>query len=295
MTTYKITDLPQNTTGIDSADVVVIVDTSEDQTQRTTVKEMVSSIVDSDFIQANIPEYITDFNFIQSGRIDLASGGTLNARIATADFEGSTVNFNSASIMGLSPTINNQIDTHLNKDSATQDAFLKWNGTDYQFTNFISGRLATDQLEIDIQGSINARTATLDFRDTTVLFSGATVGGLDLSSGMSDTVSAPNYREGVYIDSATSGTVQLTPETASIQMFIVSSTTTFDVDSASFLSGESMTMHIKNVVSSPITWASNIKWVGGSSPSLNDTNGTYFVSVWRVADDFYGAYAGRAY
>jgi hypothetical protein len=116
----------------------------------------------------------------------------------------------------------------------------------------------------------------------------------ELVGSLSGTVTAPNYQEGVSENTSTSGTVTLDPSLGSIQIFTVVSTTTFSL-TADFESGESMTMHIKNTSSSPISWDAGIIWVGGSAPTLNDSNGTYFVSVWKAGTEYFGSYAGRAY
>jgi hypothetical protein len=116
----------------------------------------------------------------------------------------------------------------------------------------------------------------------------------DLTSSLDTRVSAPNYQEGIYENSSVSGTVLLSPKLGSIQDLTVTGTTTFDL-AADFDSGESCTLHIQNPSSNAISWTSSILWIGGSAPSLNDSNGTYMVSVWRVGSNYYGAYGGRAY
>lgn len=116
----------------------------------------------------------------------------------------------------------------------------------------------------------------------------------DLTSSLDTPVSAPNYQEGVYENSSASGTILLSPKLGSIQAISVSATVVFDLAS-DFVSGESCTLHIQNPSSNSISWTSGILWIGGSAPSLNDSNGTYMVSIWRVGSSYYGAYGGRAY
>ena len=116
----------------------------------------------------------------------------------------------------------------------------------------------------------------------------------DLTSNLESPVSAPNFQEGVYENSSAGGTVLLSPKLGSIQAYTVSSQITFSL-SSDFVSGESCTLHIQNPYSNAISWDAGILWIGGTAPSLSDSNGTYMVSVWRVGSNYYGAYGGRAY
>ena len=116
----------------------------------------------------------------------------------------------------------------------------------------------------------------------------------DLTSSLDAPVSAPNFQEGVYENSSAGGTIMLRPKLGSIQAFSVSSHITFSLAS-DFDSGESRTLHVQNPFSNAISWDAGILWIGGSAPSLNDSNGTYMVSVWRVGSSYYGSYGGRAY
>ena len=116
----------------------------------------------------------------------------------------------------------------------------------------------------------------------------------NLTSTLEATVSAPNFQEGVYENSSAGGTVLLRPKTGSIQAYTVAANITFSLAS-DFESGESCTLHVQNPYSNAISWDAGILWIGGSAPSLNDSNGTYMVSLWRVGSNYYGAYGGRAY
>ena len=116
----------------------------------------------------------------------------------------------------------------------------------------------------------------------------------DLTSNLEAPVSAPNFQEGIYINNSAGGTVLLSPKNGSIQAYTVTANITFSLAS-DFESGESCTLHVQNPYSNAISWNTGILWIGGSAPSLNDSNGTYMVSVWRVGSSYYGAYGGRAY
>ena len=116
----------------------------------------------------------------------------------------------------------------------------------------------------------------------------------DLTSNLEAPVSAPNFQEGIYINNSAGGTVMLRPKTGSIQFYVVSSHITFSL-ATDFDEGESCTLHVQNPFSNAISWNSGIVWIGGSAPSLNDSNGTYMVSVWRANSIYFGAYGGRAY
>ena len=89
------------------------------------------------------------------------------------------------------------VDAHLNRATAADNEVLSWNGADYDWvaqssggsslSNIadagygvdITGKAAlTDGIDIDIGGSINAAGTSIDFQNTTISFSGASIGGL---------------------------------------------------------------------------------------------------------------------
>ena len=124
---------------------------------------------------------ITDVNDIYAARgfIDTVESNDLKVQTGTADFEGSIVNFGSATITGsgFSTASNNAVDNHINVSTANAGEFVKWTGTDYEWTDLVSGRLATDQLQVDTGGSIAfmGPGGTLDVQDAIVVFSGSDV------------------------------------------------------------------------------------------------------------------------
>jgi predicted RecA/RadA family phage recombinase len=99
---------------------------------------------------------------IQTTTLNLGTGGSINAALGTMDFSNSTVVFSGANITGLS-----------NSDVGLANIADNAQGV------VVNGKVAAGSLDIGTSGSINAQLATLDFRDTLVNFSGATVGGLD--------------------------------------------------------------------------------------------------------------------
>ena len=99
---------------------------------------------------------------IQTTTVNVATGGSISAQLATLDFTNTTVNFSGASITGLS-----------NSDVGLANIADNAQGV------VVTGKVAAGSLDLAIGGSINAQLTTLDFRDTTVNFSGANVGGLD--------------------------------------------------------------------------------------------------------------------
>ena len=99
---------------------------------------------------------------IQTTTLNLGTGGSINAALGTMDFSNSTVVFSGANITGLS-----------NSDVGLANIADNAQGV------VVNGKVAAGSLDIGTSGSINAQLATLDFRDTLVNFSGATVSGLD--------------------------------------------------------------------------------------------------------------------
>jgi hypothetical protein len=98
---------------------------------------------------------------IQTTTVNVDTGGSINAQLATLDFRDTTANFSGASIAGLS-----------NSDVGLANIADNAQGV------VVTGRVAAGSLELGTGGSINAQLTTLDFRDTTVNFSGANIGGL---------------------------------------------------------------------------------------------------------------------
>ena len=99
---------------------------------------------------------------IQTTTVNVATGGSISAQLATLDFTNTTVNFSGASITGLS---NSDVDLANIADNAQGVV--------------VTGKVAAGSLDLAIGGSINGQLTTLDFRDTTVNFSGANISGLD--------------------------------------------------------------------------------------------------------------------
>jgi hypothetical protein len=113
------------------------------------------------------------------GFIDHIEADDLKVQTGTVDFEGSIVNFGSSTITGsgFGNATKTEVDQHLNISTANAGEFVKWTGTDYEWTDLVSGRLATDQLQIASGGSITATGpgGTFDFQDGIVMLSGSDV------------------------------------------------------------------------------------------------------------------------
>ena len=141
------------------------------------------------------------------GFIDTIEADDLKVQTGTADFEGSTVNFGSATIIGsgFSTASNNAVDNHINVSTANAGEFVKWNGTDYEWTDYVSGRLASDNIELDNGGSFTAGvSATLDFQNGLVKFDGSEV--------IVDTPTAPTHAANKsYVDGVVAATVDAAP------------------------------------------------------------------------------------
>ena len=153
---------------------------------------------------------ITDVNDIYAARgfIDTVESNDLKVQTGTADFEGSIVNFGSATITGsgFSTASNNAVDNHINVSTANAGEFVKWTGTDYEWTDLVSGRLATDQLQIASGGSIEftGPGGTLDVQNATVHFGGSDV--------IVDTpTSASHAANKSYVDGVVASTVDAAP------------------------------------------------------------------------------------
>jgi len=98
---------------------------------------------------------------IQTTTLNVDTGGSINAALGTIDFSNSTVIFSGATVNGLS-----------NSDVGLANIADNAQGV------VVNGKVAAGSLDLGTGGSINAQLTTLDFRDTTVNFSGANVGGL---------------------------------------------------------------------------------------------------------------------
>jgi len=124
---------------------------------------------------------IKDVNDVYANRgfIDTIESNDLKVQTGTVDFEGSIVNFGSSTIIGsgFGTATKAEVDAHLNKSTANTGEFVKWNGTDYEWTELLSGRLATDQLQVASGGSISITGpgGTFDFQDGIVILSGSDV------------------------------------------------------------------------------------------------------------------------
>lgn len=111
------------------------------------------------------------------GFIDTIESGSLTVQTGTVDFSGSTVNFGSSTLIGsgFGTATKNEIDQHLNKSAAGTNEFLKWNGSDYEFTDYIEGQLATNM--ITVEGTLRTEQpgSTIDWQNGLVHFGGSQV------------------------------------------------------------------------------------------------------------------------
>ena len=111
------------------------------------------------------------------GFIDRVEAEQLVVETGTVSFAGSTVDFGSTQITGggFSTATNEQIDQHLNKSAAGTNEFLKWNGSDYEFTDYIEGQLATNM--ITVEGTLRTEQpgSTIDWQNGLVHFGGSQV------------------------------------------------------------------------------------------------------------------------
>lgn len=142
------------------------------------VNGTVTGITNSDVGLSNISDagYGIDITgkLAISGDIDMSHGSTLELELGTVNFSNSTVVFNNATVAGLDHET-------VGLDNIENAAY----GVN------VTGRVAaTDGLEVSLGGTIDAQACTIDLRQSTVLFNGATVGGLDAS--VSTSVSQPS-------------------------------------------------------------------------------------------------------
>ena len=104
-----------------------------------------------------------------AGGIDMSLGTTLELEAGTVNFQHSTVVFSGDKVAGLDHET-------VGLDNIENAAY----GVN------VTGRVAaTDGLEVSIGGTIDAQACTVDLRQSTVLFNGATVGGLDAKASTS--------------------------------------------------------------------------------------------------------------
>ena len=111
------------------------------------------------------------------GFIDTIEAESLTVQTGTVSFEGSTVNFGSSTITGggFSSATNAQIDQHLNVSTANTGEFVKWNGTDYEWTDYIQGRVASTMIEVEGTLKTEQPGSTLDWQNGLVHFGGSQV------------------------------------------------------------------------------------------------------------------------
>ena len=122
-----------------------------------------------------------------SGGIDMDIGTTLKLEAGTANFSQSTVVFSGATVAGLD-------NETVGLDNITNSA---------QGVNVTGKVAATDGMDVDIGGSITAQGCTVDLSNSTVVFSGATVSGIDASvSTSASQPSSPNSGD-VWFDGST--------------------------------------------------------------------------------------------
>ena len=144
---------------------------------------------------------IKDVNDVYAARgfIDHIESNDLKVQTGTVDFEGSIVNFGSSTITGggFGNATKAEIDQHLNVSAADSGEFLKWNGTDYEFTDYIQGRIASNQILVEGTLKVEQPGSTIDWQDGLVHFGGSQV--------IVDEPTAPNLAANKrYVDEADS-------------------------------------------------------------------------------------------
>ena len=140
------------------------------------------------------------------GFIDTIEAESLTVQTGTVSFEGSTVNFGSSTITGggFSSATNAQIDQHLNKSTANPGEFVKWNGTDYEWTDYIQGRVASTMIEVEGTLKTEQPGSTLDWQNGLVHFGGSQV--------IVDTPTSANLAANKsYVDGVVAATVDAAP------------------------------------------------------------------------------------
>lgn len=142
--------------------------------------------------------------YASRGFISAIETDNLKVQLGTVDFEGSTVYFGQANVGGLGSTINDQVDVHLNTSAANQNEFLKWNGTDYEFTDYIQGRVASNQIVVEGTLKTEQPGSTIDWQDGLVHFGGSEV--------IVDTPTAATHAANKgYVDGVVAATVDAAP------------------------------------------------------------------------------------
>ena len=97
--------------------------------------------------------------------MDIDIGGSINALFGTSiDFQNTTISFSGASIGGLSGTIHDAVDFHLNQSTATDGQVLSWNATgggagtgDYEWVDQSGGSTYSDS---DVDSHLNISSAS---------------------------------------------------------------------------------------------------------------------------------------
>jgi hypothetical protein len=115
--------------------------------------------------------------YANRGFIDTIESNDLKVQTGTVDFEGSIINFGSSTITGggFGTATKAEIDQHLNVSAADSGDFLKWNGTDYEFTDYIQGRIASNQIVVEGTLKVEQPGSTIDWQDGLVHFGGSQV------------------------------------------------------------------------------------------------------------------------
>ena len=111
------------------------------------------------------------------GFIDTIEAESLTVQTGTVSFEGSTVNFGSSTIAGggFDNAVKQEVDQHLNVSTANTGEFVKWNGTDYEWTDYIQGRVASTMIEVEGTLKTEQPGSTLDWQNGLVHFGGSQV------------------------------------------------------------------------------------------------------------------------
>lgn len=110
------------------------------------------------------------------------------------------------------------------------------------------------------------------------------IGNLTVTGG----ITTVGLTETVYTITGT--TPALSPGNGTIQTWTLSANSTPTV--GTWNSGQSMTMMIDDGSGRSVTWTTaNVRWVGGTAPTLS-TTGYTVLQLWKVNTTIYGAYVG---
>ena len=104
----------------------------------------ISGLSNSDVGLANIADNaqgVVVTGKVAANSLDIGTGGSINAQLATLDFTYTTANFSGATVAGLGDTIQDEVDFHLNKNNSggttiiSDGQILSWNATagDYEW------------------------------------------------------------------------------------------------------------------------------------------------------------------